>query len=175
MWKPVACLKSVTSLRSCGCVAVASFLGVPSPQRNQRRLEFRHQVYQLRATTRMHLWELVDVCLMTLSVTRLCSNRWTENRSPNVALSTRNRIWRDLGSNPGHSGRQPCICNRRYLRFGGTYWLSLQGGARRSLLTVILLNLPSHVMECTIYETHYIVLPVWCLWLFFYLIYLLII
>jgi hypothetical protein len=30
IWKPVACLKPVKFLGSCGCVAVASFLGVPS-------------------------------------------------------------------------------------------------------------------------------------------------
>jgi hypothetical protein len=30
MWKQVACLKPATFLGNCGCVAVASFLGVPS-------------------------------------------------------------------------------------------------------------------------------------------------
>jgi hypothetical protein len=30
IWKPVVCLKSATFLGNRGCVAVASFLGVPS-------------------------------------------------------------------------------------------------------------------------------------------------
>jgi hypothetical protein len=30
-WKPVACFKLVTFLRNCGCIEVASSLGVPSP------------------------------------------------------------------------------------------------------------------------------------------------
>jgi hypothetical protein len=31
IWKPVACLKSAIFLGNCACVAVASFLGVPTP------------------------------------------------------------------------------------------------------------------------------------------------
>jgi hypothetical protein len=89
---------------------------------------------------------------MTLSVSRLwsvineCGAIGAENHSPNA-------ISHDLGSNPGHSGRQPCISDIRYLRVGGTYWLCLQGEASSFILTVIL-NLPSYVFK----YTHYIVL-----------------
>jgi hypothetical protein len=31
IWKPAVCLKLVTFLGNSGCVAVASFFGVPSP------------------------------------------------------------------------------------------------------------------------------------------------
>jgi hypothetical protein len=38
IWKPAACLKLVIFLGNCGCVAVASFLGVPSSLDLHRRI-----------------------------------------------------------------------------------------------------------------------------------------